>query len=235
MARTRRAWSTIRDTDIRPILRETTAATSYWGDPELLLYANLSIDRRAIEMMDKGEGFFVDRHRADLVANQAEYLLPEGYDRIKRVLIQRTEGNSVLEYPLVRDEKLGTAVHHSSSGINSEGYCPTYRLQGDLIYLEPRPTFSRTNGLVFEMQNAPTRLTGDASELDADFPALMETMLVLDVVELAWAVEDSQGNVAPEARGRMAYVHRAYEKHWERLIRARSHGRVFAQRLALGD
>ena len=91
MARARRVWSTMR-TEVRRLLRETVAADSFWTDPELLDYFNHAIDLRVMILADQHEGWVTDTYDADLVANQNEYLIPEGTGRIKRILIVNTEG-----------------------------------------------------------------------------------------------------------------------------------------------
>jgi hypothetical protein len=236
MARARRAWSTIRDTDIRPLLRETTAASSYWADSELLLYANLSIDLRAGQMMEYHEGWFVDRFLTNLVANQKEYTLQEGADRIRRILMNFNDGGNSFEVPLQRLERHSEPVASAgNSSVGGTGVVPSYRLMGELIYLEPAPTENRTNGLIIECESLPARLTGDADKLDLKFPSLMESLLVYDVVESAMAVEDSQGNVNPEVRGRIAAMRTQYERMFEAACEQRSFGRSFSTPFYLGD
>lgn len=210
MPRTRRQWSTIRS-EARKLLRETVADDSFWGDAELLFYANIALDLRAQQLMEVDEGWFTDRALTDLVANQKEYTLEEGVDGIKRILVQYSPSSNPVEIPLIRNERL-TQPMATATSVGGPAGVPTCRLVGELIYLEPPPTESRTNGLIVEYEALPDRLTGDASKVDLKWPSTIEGLLVLDVWDIALGVEDAQGNVNPEVRGRLQKFHEKYEK-----------------------
>ena len=195
MARARRAWSTLR-TEVRRLLRETTAAGSYWPDADLLDYLNHAIDLRVMQLAEQHEGWVTDTYDADLVANQGEYAIPEGTGRIKRVLIVATEGSASYEMALVRNERWSEGLYETgAAGADpGRGYRPDYRFKGEFVILSPAPTFARTNGLKFEIEGAPARIAADGDKLDLRFPDSMETLLIYDVWDLAMGVEDSQGN-----------------------------------------
>lgn len=235
MPRARRAWSTQR-AEIRRLLRETTSATSFWSDTDLLDMYNQAMDLRAMQMMDVDEGWFTDRVETDLVANQKEYTLPEGTDRVLRVLLQWTSGGVTRETPLIRHERWSEAMATVPSvGNTAGGVLPTYRLTGELILLEPPVTEARTDGLVIEIESLPARLTGDASKLDLKFPSMAETLLIYDVWDIAMGVEDAQGNVNPQARGRLSGFHRKVEAQFMELCASRTKGRFFSSAFNLGD
>lgn len=233
--RTRRAWSDIRDTDIRPLLLETTAAESLWTDADLLLYANLVQDQRALEMMAESEGWWRDRVTTNLVADQKEYELLEGVDGLERILI-KPSSTSEIEVPLERWERWGEPTDLSSSSITGSLIAlPTVRIVGELIYLEPPPSTNVTAGLIMEYRALPARLTGDASQLDLRWPSAYETLLVLDVVSMAFSVEDAQGNVDPALIGRMERTRRAYESAFKKLTQRRLRAKHYSQKYYLGD
>jgi hypothetical protein len=233
MPRARRQWSLIR-ADIRNLLRETTAGLSFWTDAELLLYANLCQDLRVIQMMETHEGWFTDRFEANLVAGQAEYTVPEGTDRIKRVLLRFPDEN--LEIPLMRHERWSEPVQHTGAmASGTHGSLPTYRMVGELLFLEPRPTVSRTNGLLIELEGLPARLVDDTSKLDLKFPSMIETLLTMDVWDVAMGVEDAQGNIDPQVAGRLKAFHQKVESAFAEAVALRTHGRVFSMPFNLGD
>lgn len=234
MARTRRAWSDIRS-DIRTLLRETTAADSYWTDAELLLYANLCQDMRASQMIEAHEGWFTDRFETDLVAGQGEYTIPEGTDRVKRVLLKYEDTG--LELPLARNERWSdSVVNADTSAVGTlGGVTPTYRFVGEVLLLEPQPTVSRTNGLVLEVESLPARLTGDASKFDLKYPSMFETLLTFDVWDMALGVEDAQGNADVSVRGRLQGAHARVEAAFTAAVQMRSFGRTFSKPYNLGD
>jgi hypothetical protein len=234
MARARRAWSTIRD-EVRTLLRETTAADSYWSDAELLIYANLCQDIRATQMLEAHEGWFTDRFEDDLVANQGEYTLPEGTDRVKRVLLKWSDTG--LEVPLIRNERWSDSVTNNAGGSVAVlgGTLPTYRLVGEVLLLEPAPTEARTDGLVAEIESLPARITGDASKFDLKYPSMFETLITFDIWDMALGVEDAQGNVDTTVRGRLQTLHAKMEHAFSEAIQQRSFGRTFGRPYNLGD
>jgi hypothetical protein len=222
--------------EIRRLLRETTSATSFWDDTDLLDMFNQVADLRANQMMAVDEGWFTDRLEADIVANQKEYTLPEGTDRVKRILLQFTEGGITRETPLIRHERWSESMATvSGTATTAGGTLPTYRLVGELIYLEPPPTVARTNGLVIESESLPARLTVDGSKLSLKFPSLCETLLIYDTWDVALGVEDAQGNVDGQVRGRLQRFHQKYEAAFLELITSRSNGRHFSTAFSLGD
>lgn len=196
MPRSRRAWSVLRDSEIRVLLRETTAATSFWTDAQLLILFNSALDRRVMQLATLDEGWVTDQWTTSLVANQREYPLPEGAGRIKRVSLKWTEGNRTYEVPLERNEYWQDGVVHvtgTPGSINS--YRPTFQLQGNLLILEPAPGFTLAASLMIDLESAPARISVDADKIDLRFPDVMETLLVYDTVVLALAMEHSMGNL----------------------------------------
>lgn len=235
MARARRTWTNIL-ADIRALLRETTAAASFWSDAELLLYLNLSQDLRAAEMMLAHEGWWKERKTVALVSNQKEYLIQEGTDRSKRIMIVHQTGNRTVEQTLVRDERWDSGfVTDTGGGLTGLGTLPTYRFVGDLIYLEPPPFEVANKSLVIELEAAPDRLTTGTDKLDYRWPSLAETLLILDTAIMALRVENSQGNAAPDTSMGLDQQRKDLEKVWKKIIATRSYGPTYARRNALGD
>ena len=235
MARARRVWSTMR-TEVRRLLRETVAADSFWTDPELLDYFNHAIDLRVMILADQHEGWVTDTYDADLVANQNEYLIPEGTGRIKRILIVNTEGSATYEAPLNRNERFSESLYDTgTTGSIGRDYTPSYRLKGEFLILEPAPTTPRINGLKIEIEGAPGRITVDGDKLDLRFPDSMETLLIYDTWDLAMGVEDAQGNTDEDARGRLRLFHRKLEAAWFDFTAVRSYGRIYSTPYLLGD
>ncbi len=235
MPRVRRDWTAMR-TELRRLLRETAAADSFWTDPELLDYFNHAIDLRVMHLAESHEGWVTDTFDIDLIADQGEYAIPEGTDRIKRVLIVFVEGSSTFEVPLVRAERFSEPLYQTTStAVGRIGQVPTYRFKGEYLILEPRPTVAVTNGLKIELEAAPARLAADGDKLDLRFPGNMETLLIYDAWDIALGVEDSQGDVDEEKRGRLQAFHRKLEAAWFEITAQRSFGRVFSTPYYLGD
>lgn len=236
MPRSRRTWATIRDNDIRVLLRETVAAESFWTDAQLLVLFNSAMDRRAVQLGILDEGWITSQHYSSLVANQREYALPEGAGRVKRVSLKWTEGSVTYEIPLDRNDRWGQAAIHvtgSPGSINS--YRPTYQLQSNLILLEPAPGFNLAGALMIDLESAPTRLSSDTDKLDLAFPDVIETLLVYDTVILALAIEHSQGDTPSGYLNHLRSFRDELEKEFVEYCSDRTEGRVFGRGQRLAD
>ena len=236
MPRGRRTWATMRAA-IRRRLRETTAGLSYWSDTDLLDYANFSLDMRSMEMDEAHEGWTGDVLRTTLVAGQREYEWPEGTGRVLRVFIVHTVGDEQTRHQLDRDEKHSADIHSRTGiAVGVEGYRPTYRLLGELLILEPAPTETVTNGLEIEITNAPAFFADDNAKLDIRFPVQLEELLILDVTEMALAIEQQQGNAPNEGtRTMLQNLRRQYEAFWQDWIAVRARSTVRGHMMQWGD
>jgi len=230
MPRSRRAWSTMRDSDIRVLLRETVAATSFWSDAQLLLLFNAAMDLRVMQAAMVDEGWMTDQYTSGLVADQREYPLPEGAGRVKRVSLKWTDGSVTRETPLDRNDQWGQNVTHVAGSPGSiSSYHPTYQLQANLILLEPSPGFTRAASLMIDLESAPARLSADADKLDLRWPDVAETLLIYDTVILALAMEHSQGGTEADYVNHLRGFQREFESAFMEYITDRTEGRTFGQ------
>jgi hypothetical protein len=235
--RTRTAWSSLRDDQIYPLLRETSAG--YWSATLLLSLANHSLDQRALELGEAHEGWISQAYLADTVAGQREYALPEGTERVRGVYLRYTTGNSVEELQLARNDRIGQDYY--STDVNASyrqgGVRPEYRAMDNLILIEPPTSETLTGGLRLELDALPPKLTGDASVLSLLWPMSTETLLVYDTVLLALGVEDSQGNQDDntQAHSQIKAFHRRLESSWREMIAVRNQSRVYGTPYWLGD
>jgi hypothetical protein len=219
--------------ELRLILHEDTAADSFWTDAELLAYFNQAMDLRVMEMADAHEGWMTDPYTADLVAGQVNYTLPEGAGRVKRVLIVVTSGSTTREYPLRRNQRWSqAATTTNTSGLDC---LPTYRLMGEMLYLDPPYGKAVTGGLKIEVEAAPARLTAGSSTLAQRFPDVAESLLIYDTALIALAVEGSQGELPDGYVHHIRTVRAEYERKWKEYIESRTMGRSFSPGLYLGD
>ena len=133
-----------------------------------------------------------------------------------------------------REESWYTATGRTASQFGYASVTPTYRLEGQLILLEPTPDAARTDGLWIQCEYTPARLTTGA-KLDLRFPDIMETVLIHDVVVTALRVEASRGESksnglddAVRERDEVLYL-------WQEFIQDRSSGPVSGTPYYLGD
>lgn len=236
--RTRSTWGTLK-AKIRRILRETTANTSYWSDTLLLDLVNHAMDQRQAEMAEMHDGWITQAYLADTVANQREYALPEGVERVRAIYLRYTSGSQVEEIQLARNDRIGGDYFAPASGTSYRfsGPRPTYRIIDNLFLIEPPDAETRTAGLRIEVDALAPALTGDSDKLALLFPLTTETLLVYDVVMMALGVESSQGNEAQEMGqpNHLIRFHRRLEAAWRDEIAVRNQSRVYGPAFDLGD
>lgn len=236
--RTRSTWATLK-AKIRRILRETTAATSYWSDTLLLDLVNHALEQRSIEMAEMHDGWLTQAYLADTVANQREYALPEGVERVRAIYLRYTTGNQIEEIQLARDDRIGQDFYQPAAGTSYRfaGPRPTYRILDNLFLIEPPDPETRTSGLRIEIDALPPALTGDSDKLALMYPISTETLLVYDVALMALGVESSQGNEAQEMGqpNHLIRFHRRLEQAWRDEVAVRNQSRVYGPAFDLGD
>ena len=208
---------------------------SFWSDELLQDIWNRSMDKRVMELAEQHEGWVTTTFKTDLVAGQAEYTLPEGAGRVKRVLRVITEGDVTHTSPLIRAERWAMPTRSSTSSTVGRSTLPTYRLVGQLILLEPTPQESETDGLQIDLEFSPDRFDEDTDKLDQRFPDVMEALLVYDTAVEALAIEGSQGNLPQGYVDHLIRERNEYAANFFDFTAVRSYGRVFSQAYYLGD
>jgi len=221
--------------EVRRMLRETVTAESYWTDQDILDAMNRCIDFRTLEMAEEHEGWFVAQLVTDIVANQREYEMPTNAGRPRRIGLRFTSGSSVTEFDLWRDDRLGADYSTGSGPFYGYGVRPTVRTVGNLLLLEPPPTMAQAQGLLVETEVAPPRLVDANSTIPDPFPDLFENLLVHDCFDDLVGIEDAQGNVNEQARGRIQIRHQALVKAWRNYTPLRMDARVLGRAFSMGD
>lgn len=235
--RTRRAWSVLR-AQIRRILLETDSSNSFWSDTLLLDLVNHAIEQRSLELGESHEGWIRQAYLADTVADQREYALPEGIERVRAVFQVFSSSGGTEEIQLNRNDRIGEDYYEPASSTSVRGgRRPEYRLLDNLLLIEPPDPETRTNGLRLEVDALPPLITGDSDEISLLFPLSTETLLVYDVVMMAIGVEDSQGNQDDSRQGhsQLKAFHRRLEASWRAVIAVRNQSRVYGPAFNLGD
>lgn len=224
---------------IRILIRETIELESEFDNVHLLYFWNTCMRMRAMQLGLQGEGYTTDFVTTALVANQSKYSCPEGYGRVRKVTLVRTDGGYVSKLDLDRDEKYGQDIVVTTQAIvGVNGYRPTYRFVGELICIEPAPTTSVAGGLEIEIDNSPLLFTADGDKLDTRFPIELENLLEMDVAEMCFAVEDSQGNAQAIDEGAMHRFQKLrgfYQTVFDEYTANRAQSRVFGQPADYGD
>lgn len=224
MPRSRRTWGTLKG-EIYGLLRETEGS-SYWSPGLLLQLWNDNMDMRAAELIKTFEGWMTDTFQTNLVAQQAEYTLPEGTEQVHKVWWVRDPSGNAHRIELTRDELVGG--HTTSVGtVGGWDHLPTYRLVGELLVLNPPPANSITNGLEIEIPALPAHFEDDDSKLDQKWPLFAETLLKYDTAIAALGVEGSQGEIPRGVVDPLMQMHAIHNSRWQELIERRSQGRTF--------
>lgn len=208
-------------TKIRRYLKETNPNTSYWDNYFVDQLFNAQYRKRCTQLIMAFEGWFINVSVRDVVAGQARYAFPDGFLRLQKLELVRTDGRTV---PLVRYERhYESNMADSEQGVDGDSYRPHYRLQGNGFVLEPTPSTTVTNGMQLEWAGVPTELSGSTDTCHPSFPEIFEELLVIDTVVNAFDAEGQMesGLVRSLLRQRMEL-----EEQFERFIESRSISRT---------
>ena len=200
-------------TRVRRYLNETVAEKSRWSTEFLNQLFNAQYRLRCGELFMAHEGYFTLVATRDVVADQSRYTWPDGFSRLLKLEIVRSDGRRV---PIQREERHFSALPASFSG--GDDWFPTYRPIGSGFLFEPTPTQAITDGIRMEYTGVPVELTADADQLNSDFPTLLDELLVLDTVVAALDAEGLQET------GQLHTIIRQREEwrlRWERFIDGR--------------
>lgn len=174
---------------VRRFLHEINEATSHYSDTFLKQIFNDAYRRRCAQLVMAHEGYFTDVATRDLKADQERYAWPNGFERLLKMELVRTDGRTV---PLRRQER-HYSIKSTSSG-TQDSYLPTYRPIGSGFVLEPAPSEDITGGLRIEYTGVPAELEADEDVLHPDFPKTFSSLLVYDTVVTALDSDDLMEN-----------------------------------------
>jgi len=195
---------------IRRYVGEEDATKSFWSDDLVKQVFNSVYRRRCADLIMAYEGYFTVVATRDTVTDQERYAWPTGFERLFKLELVRSGGQTV---PVQRAER-----HYSAKGAPSgsgDTYMPSYRSIGSGFVLEPAPSEGVAGQIRMEYCVTPTELTADDDQLHSDFPTMMDELLVLDTAITLFDQEQTQ----EEGRMRSLLRLRAeWEMTWERFI-----------------
>lgn len=198
---------------IRRYLNEDDEDKSRWSNDFLKQMFNSQYRKRAAELQMAHEGYFTIVATRDILANQNRYAWPSGFMRLFKMELVRADGRRV---PIQREERHYSVLQFPNSG--GDEWLPNYRPVGSGFMLEPASNAAIPNGLRLEYTGIPTELTADGDTLHSDFPSILDELLVLDTVVIAFDAEGIQedGQVRTILRQRVEW-----QANWERFIDGR--------------
>jgi len=160
---------------VRRWLHETAPGTSFWSDTFIDQQINAAYRKRCSDLVMAFEGFFTNVATRNIVADQARYAWPPGFERLTKLEIVRTDGTTV---PLERHER-HYHVNYSATG-GGDSYLPRYRPLSGGFVLEPTPNTAVTDGLRLEYYGLPTLMQANGDSMHVDFPRSLDELVVLD-------------------------------------------------------
>ena len=199
---------------IRRYIKEPTAAKSHWSDELLQDLFNAQYLRRCAQLQNTFEGWFVNVATRDIVANQARYSWPVGFQRETKLEIVRSDGSTI---PIQRFERHGE-VNEANSGV-ADSYFPTWRTMGNGFILEPTALETITGGLRIEYEGLPAKLTQDGDSIHPSFPDQLDDILVLDTAIAAYDLEGMQESGRATS---LLRLRQEWDLDWERFIERRT-------------
>lgn len=199
---------------VRRYLHEANADTSFWGRNFVRQLINSAYRRRCTHLIMAFEGWFVNIATRDIEANKAQYAFPDGFTRMQKVELVRSDGRTI---PLQRYERHYEA--NPAQGESGDQFLPNYRLIGNGLILEPTPIETVTGGLRMEYTGTPVELTADGDSMHVSFPQIFEELVVLDAAVYSFDAELAQESGAIRS---LLRVRAEWDDDWLRFIDQRS-------------
>lgn len=199
-------------TRVRQYLQEPDPTTSHWTDDFLKNLFNAAYRKRCADLALAHEGYFTIVSQTPLVANQAVYNWPQDFERLIKLEIVRSGGETV---PLRRFERHAEANFTPIDG--GDTYCPTFRPRGNGFVLEPAPSTAEST-LQIEYIRTPPRLANDSDTILDDFPGTYEELLVMDTAVMAL---DAEGSLETGAVRALLRQRAEWELNWTSYIESR--------------
>lgn len=169
--------STLR-TRVREFIHQEDPTTSMFTNSLITNVLNDSIKKRWNQLDRAHEGRFVQVATIDIVADQARYSWPTGFQRHLKLEYETTDGTLI---PLMRDERHTSSINPDTS-YPYGSTCPyTFKPLGGGFMLEPTPQ-TATGSLRIEYVAAPPDLSADGDEISDDFPSIFNPLIILDTV-----------------------------------------------------
>jgi len=206
-----RTYSQLR-TGIRRYIREVNSVTSYWSDQFIQQLFNSCYRRRCSQLVMTYEGYFVSIAVRDLEENTAQYAFPNGFIRLQKLELVRSDARSI---PIRRFERHDSVNVGGNSVGTGDQYTPTYRPLGNGFILEPTPQETVTEGIRIEYAAVPAELSANGDTMHPSFPENFEELVILDTVVACFDAEGVQesGQVRSILRLRTEW-----EADWDRFV-----------------
>lgn len=125
------------------------ANTSWWKDPILQQLFNMTYRRFCADLVMAHEGYFTNTVTTPIIANQAYYTWPDGFERLLKLEIVRSDGRTL---PLKRNER--HEFYNPAPVTGDDSFTPTYRPTGGGFYLEPYSSTGATETTLLKSFNA---------------------------------------------------------------------------------
>jgi hypothetical protein len=218
VARTRRAWSSLRD-EVRLLLNDDGGTPNAWDDDDLLVHFNHAKDHREMHLFDQHEGWGTFRYSDNLVAGQQEYALPEETGRLRTLFIVDSGG----DYKRVVHQDRQFTGSYIGDDTQSASRSFTYSIKDNHVFLYPCPSESITGGIQYEIEAASDRIVNDSDKLPDSWPPFAETLLVYDTAIRALAQQaTAEGDEGDSQITYLIQERRRYEEQWDNYTAART-------------
>lgn len=202
-------------TRVRRYLKEPSSTTSFWSNDFLDQLFNAQYRRRCAQLIMAYEGWFTNVATRDITADQDRYAFPDGFQRLRKLELVRSDGRTV---PIQRFERHEEVNLSSANTTDGDQFNPTWRPLGNGFVLEPTPSTTVTNGLRMEYEGLPALLSSDGDTIHTSFPDLFEELLLLDTSVAAFDAEGMQETGLVRS---LLRLRSEWEFDWERFIDSR--------------
>lgn len=163
-------------TRVRRWLKELDSDTSFWSDTFIDQMINTSYRMRCAELVMAHEGYFTNVATRDITQDQSRYSWPPGFERVLKLELVRSSGDTV---PIERYER-HKGINYANATNTADTYNPTFRPIAGGFVLEPKPAESVTDGIRIEYFGTPAELTSNGDSMHPDFPRSLDELVILD-------------------------------------------------------
>lgn len=175
--------------DTRNMLSQPDPNNSTWSDEELSVYLNEGVRRYFAEAVMSFEGLFTTTYPLDLVADTEAVDLPSDFYEVKAVYRKTSGGYQVLPSHNMLLRNISTT--DSGSG---DLYTPSYSLRKNQLILNPRPSFSETDGLLIEYVQFPESMVTGGDTLTSQVSPVFKDLIIAYAVYKAKVKESLTNN-----------------------------------------
>lgn len=171
--------------NVRNMLNQPDATSSFWTDDELMVYINEGIRRYFTEVVQHANGEFNTTAVLNIVSGAELVALPQDFFQVRACYRKVTNGYQIMQF------KNNLTDGYTTDGSGGQWYVPYYYLRDNSLVLRPVPNFNETGALLLEYVYFPDTILTGGDTLTADVSPVFRDMIETYAVYKAKVKESS--------------------------------------------